>query len=288
MVSPETITTTARPDKTTERPWALINLPPFPGVALRVLQLMSNDDVGFRELTALISSDMALSSEILRLANSALFCFRSEIRGILQAAVLLGLQRVKALALTVSMRVYLTDVLAIPALRACWRHSLATAFIAEEVAGISHMEKDAAYTAGLLHDIGRLALAVIRPVQYASFLSSGPKTDAEILGGERRLFEVDHCQAGRWLVEAWKLPKDFVDITSRHHLEINGKFDLFAVVSFSCALANTLGFSVIPPLDFPNFQALLLKLPDRERKCFGSDPNELALRIATKINSVSL
>jgi putative nucleotidyltransferase with HDIG domain len=288
MVSPETTTTTAHPGKTTERPWALISLPPFPGVAMRVLQLLSKDDVGFKELTALICSDMALSSEILTLANSAFFCLRSEIRGILHATVLLGLQRVKALALTVSMRVYLTDVLTIPALLACWRHSLATALIAEEVVGVSYMDKDAAYTAGLLHDIGRLALAVIHPAQYANFLSSAPRTDAEILEGERQLFEVDHCQAGRWLVEAWKLPKEFVDITSRHHVEINDKFDLFAVVRFSCALANALGFCAIPPLGLPNFEDLLQKLPDWGRGCFGFDPNEVALRIATKINSMSL
>jgi HD-like signal output (HDOD) protein len=149
------------------------------------------------------------------------------------------------------------------------------------------MDKDAAYTAGLLHDIGRLALAVIQPVQYANFLSSAPMTGAEILEGERQIFEVDHCQAGRWLVEAWKLPKDFVDFTSRHHVETNGKFDMFAVVRFSCAMANTLGFSIIQPLDLPNFAEVLQRLPDRERQCFGSDPNELALRIATKINSMS-
>lgn len=279
-------TATLRPGKTTGRPWALINLPPFPAVAMRVLQLIAKDDVGLKDLTDLIRADLALSSEILTLANSALFAFRCEIRSIQQAAVLLGLQRVKALAVTVGMRVYLTDLLEIPALLACWRHSLATALLAEEVAGLSLMDKDTAYTAGMIHDIGRLALAVIQPVPYANFLSSAPMTLADALQRERELFELDHCQAGRWLVEAWKLPKDFVDITSRHHMELNGKFDMFAVVRLSCALADTLGFSVIEPLDHPTFEELRQKLPDRERRRFGSDPNELALRIATKINSM--
>jgi len=253
---------------------------------MRVLQLVSKDDVGLKELTDLIRADLALSSEILTLANSALFAFRSEISSILQAAVLLGLQRVKALAVTVGMRAYLTDVLEIPALLACWRHSLATALIAEEVASASLMDKDAAYTAGMIHDIGRLALAVVNPVPYADFLSSAPMTPADALQHERELFGVDHCQAGRFLVEAWKLPKDLVDIASHHQIEPDSKFDLFAAVSWSCAVADTLGFSVMQPLDLPNFEELLQKLPESSRKRFGSDRDELALRIATKINSM--
>jgi len=253
---------------------------------MRALQLGSKDNVGLKELTDLIRTDPALSSEILTLANSALFAFRSEIGSILQAAVLLGLQRVKALAVTVGMRGYLAEVLKIPALLACWRHSLATALIAEEVAGVSLMDKDAAYTAGMIHDIGRLALAVIHPALYADFLSSTPMTPADALQRERELFEVDHCQAGRWLVEAWKLPKEFVDITSRHHIELDGKFDMLAAVRLSCTLADTLGFSVMQPLDLANFDEIRQKLPDRQRERFVSDPNELALRIATKINSM--
>jgi len=279
-------TTIPRPKHATGMPWALINLPPFPAVAMRVLQLVSKEDVGLKELTDLIRADPALASEMLTLANSALFAFRSEITSILQAAVLLGLQRVKALAVTVGMRVYLTDVLKIPSLLACWRHSLATALIAEEIARVSLMDKDTVYTAGMIHDIGRLALAVIHPVQYANFLSSAPMTPADILMQERELFDVDHCQAGRWLVEAWKLPKKFVDITSRHHLDLDGKFDMFAAVRFGCLLADMLGFSVMQPLDPPNFEAVLQKLPDRVRNCLGSDPNELALQIATKINAI--
>jgi len=88
-------------------------------------------------------------------------------------------------------------------------------------------------------------------------------------------------------VGAWKLPEGFVDITSQLHIGITGEFDMYAVVRFSCALANALGFSVIQPLDLRNLEEILQKLPDRERKCFGSDPNELARRIATKINSMS-
>src|SRR5215472_15797613 len=96
------------------KPWALINLPPFPAVAARILQLLSKEDAGMKELAALIRSDVAFSSEVLTMANSALFTFRNEITGILQATVLLGLQRVKAVALTVGMRSYLLNSLEIP------------------------------------------------------------------------------------------------------------------------------------------------------------------------------
>jgi putative nucleotidyltransferase with HDIG domain len=278
--------TVARPGKS-EKPWALINLPPFPAVAMRVLQLIDKDDVGIQKLTDLIRADLALSTEILTLANSALYAFRTEIKSILQAAVLLGLQRVKALAITVGMRVYLTDSMKIPALLACWRHSLASALLAEDLAIGNFVDKDSAYTAALLHDIGRLALAVIQPAKYADFLKSTEDEPCDVLERERELFEIDHCQAGRWLVEAWKLPRTFADVTAHHHTQPNNRIpEIVALVRHSCLLADALGFAAVRSLAAPSYQDILEELSVRERRRFPQDPEELSIKIATKINSM--
>lgn len=184
------------------------------------------------------------------------------------------------------MRGYLTDSMKIPALLACWRHSLACALLVEELAIASFVDKDFAYTAGLIHDIGRLALAVIQPAQYANFLASTEENPCDILQRERELFDLDHCQAGSWLVEAWKLPKIFGHLTGQHHAEaVSGESDIVRLVRQACILADTLGFAAARPLRPKSYQEILDGLSARERTRFPLDQEELAFKIASKINS---
>lgn len=269
-----------------ERPWALINLPPFPGVALKVLQLLSTerDDMGLKELSTQIQADPALSCEILTIANSALFGFRTEVRTILQAAVLLGKERVKGIALTIAMKTYLTKSFQVPALFACWRHSLACALAAEEIAAAGMIERDFAYLAGLLHDVGRLALGMIKPVEYADLLATA--TSEEIRKAERDLFGVDHCEAGRWLTEAWKLPKPFIDCAASHHTPPGARSDLVAVINRACRVADALGFDAVPSKTPQDFDQIIGSLPERDRRRFRHTAESLGLAIRAKIQSL--
>lgn len=269
-----------------QRPWALIDLPPFPAVAMRVLKLLSKDDVGMKELTREIQADPALSLEILTIANSALFGFRSEVRNILQATALMGAERVKAIALTVAMKGYLTKSFQIPALLACWRHSLASAFLAEDLAKSALMEKEFAYIAGLLHDVGRLALGMIKPMEYANLLAAADEKPVDILEQERELFGMDHCHAGAWLTQAWKLPKPFVEVATHHHEKPSGKFDIVSIVHYGCLMADAVGFEAVRPQEPHSLQEVLRTLPDRERQRFRSDPDQLATQVAMRINSL--
>ena len=269
------------------KPWALINLPPFPAVAARILELLAKDDAGVKDLAALIRADVAFSSEILTLANSALFAFRTEITSILQATVLLGLARVKAIALTVGLRSYLTNSLKIPALLACWRHSLACAVLCEAIAPACFFERDVAYVAGLMHDVGRLALTVVEPVKYSNLILEAEEKALNVLDRERELFGVDHCEAGRWLVEQWKLPPQFAEIAAHHHDSRSPeKFDMVALARMSCRLADCIGFAAVRPLDTPSFDEILSELPPAAHKRVLLDREELTFKVAMKINSV--
>ncbi len=269
-----------------EKPWALIDLPPFPAVAMRVLSLVSREDVGMKELTREIQSDPALALQILTIANSVLFGFRTEIKNILQATALLGAERVKAIALTIAMRTYLMESFQIPALLACWRHSLACALVAEDLAMASLIEKDAAYVAGLLHDVGRLALGMIKPVEYANLLASSEGKPVDVLEKEKEMFGMNHCEAGRWLTDAWKLPKIFGQVAALHHHPPGAKFDLVRVVGTACLLADALGFEAVRPHRPRVFKEILQSLPPREQARFHPDPEQLALTVAMKINSL--
>lgn len=264
----------------------LVSLPPFPAVAMRVLSLLAKEDLGLKELTQQIQADPVLSSEVLTMSNSVLFGFRTEIRSILQATTLLGAQRVKGIAMTIAMKTYLTESFQLPVVLACWRHNLACALVAEELARVSLIEKDFAYLAGLLHDIGRLALGMSKPHEYGELLNSEQREPLDILEREREMFGMDHCEAGRRLMQSWKLPQQFCEVATHHHAPRGGKFDIVALVNRSCLLADSIGFAAAASARPRKFESVLATLPERERKRFDPDRERFALNIAIKIHSL--
>ena len=171
-------------------PWAHLRIPPFPQLAMRILQLTNNEDVSMRHLSTLISSEPAFSSEVLTIANSALYATRFPITSVLQAIAVLGTKSLKGVCLTVGVRAYLGESLNHQSLRAIWRHSLACALVARQLARAGSMDKDAAYTAGILHDIGRLALAVISPKEYAALLETHCGSARSALEAERDVVRI--------------------------------------------------------------------------------------------------
>jgi HD-like signal output (HDOD) protein len=269
------------------KPESLIEVPAFPVVAIKTLQVMSREREELSELSELISLDTAMSAGLLRLANSALFNIRIEISSVLQAIHMLGLERVKSVVVTVAMRAYLGQSIEVPVLRACWRHSLACAVVAEEFAKASLMEADSAYTAGLMHDVGRLGLIAAYPKEYSDFLIRAENEPCDAMAGERDLFGVDHCQAGQLLVTRWDLPKIFSEVTLRHHDPlIPGDPMILTVVRRSCRMADILGFGVVHPIHPISYEEILKDLPDRERNRFPKESSDLAQQIASKINSI--
>lgn len=268
------------------KPWALINLPPFPAVAARILQLLLQETASIKDLAALIRMDTAFSTEILTLANSALFSFRAEITSLLQASVLLGFERLKAIALTVGLRSYVRNFLT-PGLLGCWRHSLACALVSEQLAEACNIERDQAYVAGLMHDIGRLALATIEPVAYKSLLAEAEEKSIDILGREEELFGVDHPEAGKWLAEQWNLPKLFADVAAQHHAEPKpGETDMVGLVRVACRVADCIGFPAVRSHRPAELQEILRGLPGSAASRVVLDHDQLASMVEAKIKSV--
>ena len=111
--------------------WAHLRIPPFPQVALRVLQLANKENVQLHELSGLISSDPAFASEVLTIANSLLYAPRFPASSVLQAIAVLGANNLQGLCLTVGVRAYMGKSLNQPCMRAIWRHNLACALIAD-------------------------------------------------------------------------------------------------------------------------------------------------------------
>jgi len=277
-------------DELVNPPWAHLRLPPFPQVAIRVMQLANSENVQLHLLSDLISSDPAFASEVLTIANSMLYAPRFPATSILQAIAVLGVNNLQGMCLTVGVRAYLGKTLSQQSMQAIWRHNLACALIAEELACAGFIDRDVAYTSGMLHDIGRLALAVIRPKEYGLLLGSHSGSPASILTAERELFGWDHCEAGKQLIADWKLPSEFESVVTGHHLprQAGGSWGLTELIGVSCRMADTIGFAAFPGCETTPFPELLDELPTRERRVFHSTAETLSFEVTQKINAVGI
>ena len=269
-------------------PWPLLRFPPFPQVALRVLRLANDEDVPLHELCDLISSDPVFASEVLTIANSLLYAPRYPASGILQAVAVLGANHLQGMCLTVGMRAYLGKSLTFQAMRNLWRHNLACALIAEQIASAGFMDKDVAYTSGILHDIGRFALAVLRPKEYAALLADHTGDAQSILEREHALFGWDHCETAQQIMSDWRLPADYKFIVSDHHAPRSGdsSWSMSELIKVSCKMADTAGFAAFAGCATTPFPDLLEQLPARERKLFHHEVEPLAREVFTQIRAV--
>jgi HD-like signal output (HDOD) protein len=272
-------------NQTTQISWAHLKMPPFPQVALQVMKLASSENVQFRILEDLISSDPAFASEVLTVVNSLLYAPRYPIKSVLQAIEVLGATHLQGLCLTVGVRAYLGKSLGHPTMRTLWRHNLASGLIAQQIASAGTMDRDIAYTAGLLHGIGLLALAVVRPREYIDLLGTFSGTRTSMLDRERAIFGIDHSQLGITLVQEWNLPEEFAIAMSGLYLPTptDGRWGLPEIVGLSCRMADTAGFAPFSACHAASFPDLLEELPKRERSLFHSDIESLAFEIGKKI-----
>jgi HD-like signal output (HDOD) protein len=278
-------TGTSKAAEPTELRWFPESLPPFPAIALKALNLMAGTDTSLRELCDLIRSDTAFSAAILRVANSPLVGFSKEITSVLQASILLGFRRLKSVAITVGLKAYLERSYS-PILKSCWRHSVASAIVAERSADAALLDKDFAYTAGIMHDIGRVAMAASMPQAYARVVARGADQPQDLFPVEEELCGINHCQAGRSLVSAWNLPEAFLEITSCHHDPETHPRGAASVVRPSCMLADALGFAVVKYRFPPTYAKILAEFPEPARNRFPADAKLLASEIANEIQLI--
>jgi HD-like signal output (HDOD) protein len=265
---------------------SLASIPAFPAVALRVLDLVSQDDADFDLLAREIASDATLSAQVLSLANSALFRFEMRIVTVQQAVMLLGAQRVQSLVMSVAMANYSRAALRTEAFQRCWQHTIATAVLSREIAAAAGApEPEQAYSLGLLHDIGRLGLLVAWPDDYDLMLQKADRNVASLIELERQRFTMDHCELGRRLIEQWKLPHEFCVVAGRHHDSPAGvtELDSLRIAHLSCRLADALEFWVAKPFRPLDVEEVLSELPHAVRLRLPSDPLELREKISNSL-----
>jgi len=225
-------------------PVKLCNLPPLNAIASQILILTADPDVDMSQLSRVIGADPALAADILFLANSSLFGFPSRMHSLRHAIALLGLDRIKALAMTVAMRGFLGKPS--PLIHQCWQHSVACALVCDELSAIFDISSDRAYTAGIMHDIGRLGLLKTYPKEMTPVLAGQHEDTQAILHAEREALHIDHALAGSWLVSNWAFPEDFSEVCKRHHdVPSAADSEILQLVKVACRIADIIGYPAV-------------------------------------------
>jgi putative nucleotidyltransferase with HDIG domain len=267
-------------------PWALRNLPPFPPVANRLLGLLQNPNITTKSLADIIRTDPTFSFELLRLANSALFGFAHQISDIGHAISIVGLERVKAMVMMVALNAQIRSALRFQRLMDCWVHCLACALLSERIAHGCGIDPERAYTAGLLHDVGRLGMMTAYPQEYTRLLDVTLDEHFDLAQTELDVFDIDHCMAGAWLAAEWNLPDEVGIVAQTHHEPpVPGDRDLGNLIRITNRLTNVLGFHVIPVTSDYTYEALREMLPGPARRTLPDDFTELRQEIQERILS---
>lgn len=218
---------------------ALATVPILPAMQARALTLASRHDVGIAELAGVVEGDPALTIAVLRAANTATQAPLQRVLTANDAIVRIGLNATRRVVTATATNSAFGDVSRAGInLDAFWEHTLATALLADASAWPNGPRTEA-FTTGLLHDIGRLAMASTNPERYR-FVVARVQSGELPEEAERALFGTDHIIFGRDVAEACGLPPQIVEAIAQHH---RGEGSALAWVTYNGrALAATLGF----------------------------------------------
>jgi putative nucleotidyltransferase with HDIG domain len=215
----------------------LPGLPSLPTVYLEVSEIIKGDQFSLSDVGAVIEKDIAMTAKVLQLVNSAAFGLSQPVRSTSQAASILGVETLKALILTTSVFQELEGAAECGfSLTELMEHSHKVAMLAKKICQLERLEPDQeeeAFTAGMLHGIGKLLLATSNPQAFAEARRVADSEGISDFEAERRAFGADHAAAGAYLLDLWGLPQSIVEIVALHHrpdVEVGGEFTCLTAV----------------------------------------------------------
>lgn len=222
------------------------NLPSLPTVVVELLASLDQDDVNIDTLVQKIAQDQALAAKTLRLANSSFYGMARQITTIQEAITILGFGTVRSVATTAALiRTFTGGSHTGFNFAPFWRHAIAAAVCARELAPHLYLSPDQAYTAGLLHDIGRLVLVTQFQPQYQATMTYRAEHDCHLLDAEHAVLGLDHAQVGQALTQHWKFPLTMQQALAEHHAPSSlGMQPLSLVVMAADAIAHALDLSM--------------------------------------------
>ncbi|HBG49060.1 MAG TPA: hypothetical protein DDW90_06085 [Cyanobacteria bacterium UBA9971] len=189
------------------------NIPSMPSIVLNLLDQLNKPEPDIIKLSATISKDISLTAQLLRLVNSAYFSFSSRVNNVTQAAVLLGLNRLRSLIISSAIKPMIVTVCG----KDLWEHSIRCAVGCEIIAkSLNDNRKEEAFIAGLLHDVGKIVLELYNS-NYAREAHNQFVLGGERISIEKKLFGFAHTEVGKELIFKWNLSDDIGEHVNFHH-----------------------------------------------------------------------
>jgi HD-like signal output (HDOD) protein len=255
----------------------LRTVPTLPKVMERVVSALEDPDVDFERVADLIEIDQALTSQILRLANSAFYSTaQGAVSRVSQALVVLGAVVSRSVLLSTTVldirRVKLTGF---------WEHSLGCAVAAGALSKtLGRGQPEEVAVAGLLHDLGKVILYKEMPDAFDTVAERATDEKKSFRDTERGILGVDHGEIASWLVEKWRFPSCLAEPIAFHHQPARAMVakDETAIVHVANALVRGIGYGsggdpFVPPIDARAWERLGLTpaLLDRALECFEAE-----------------
>jgi len=241
------------------------SLPTVPETLKKLSRVMEKQNVSLTEVAGFVQSDPALTFRILKMVNSAVYGFPGRIASVSHAIMLLGLNVVKGLLLGISVFELMQK-----AMTGLYEHSMGCATAARIIAQKKGLrEPEEAYVAGLIHDIGKVVMALEFTKAYEGALAFAETENISITQAEKKFFTDNHPVLGGVLSEKWRFPKKLTEAILYHHQPRSAVlFPLeTAIVHLADILtkARGLGFSgdqIVPIVDDAAFDRLELSEQD--------------------------
>lgn len=244
------------------------DIPSLPAVVNDIIETLNDDDSNIESLTGKIMMDPALSARVLKIANSPFYGLSGKISSLKEACIVLGAYSIKNLAVAAGIVNNLKKSGNALNFSKLWEHAVGTGVAAKIIAEKLGADHEIAFTAGLLHDVGKIVLDTNYPDEYKKVMEYRAKEDCFILEAEKETLGITHTEIGDITARHWKLPDLIVDVIKNHHTpsECNNS-DMVGIVHLADVLCRALeigypGDNLIPTIHPCVFDHRLIKLDD--------------------------
>ncbi len=242
----------------------LRTLPTLPKLLERVVVALEDPETNFASVAELIEIDQSLTSQVLRLANSAFYNVQGSVSQVSQALVMLGTAVTRSVILSTGV----LDMRSVD-LPGFWEHSLGCAVASGAIAKVTGRgNPEEVSAAGLLHDLGKVVIYKQLPDAFVHIVETAARTGRTFLEVERDELGTDHAEIAGWLVEKWRFPACLAEPITLHHAPSRARAarDETAIVHVANALVRALGYGSggdrrLAPID-PTAWARLALTPD--------------------------
>jgi hypothetical protein len=248
-------------------PSSIQRIKPFPPAMIELLHRIPLPPGDERYFADLVKHEPAVYVQIAQVATKSGLCTAEEASSAESITAKINPAALAGMAITISVQGYMQHAFEVPEDRGYWRYTFACAVCCEELAVPGKGDGLLAYVAGLLHDMGRLALIQAYPERYANLLRLTNRMFAteepfDILQHERMLFGLDHFATGVWLADTWKLPLWLRPLVGKFDDRTVKKDDkLLATVRAGTKLAHSLGFGYLQAAPRMEVGAILNQFP---------------------------